>query len=342
MLALIDADERASTWRGAARGKLAAEADLGRRSPSRSCSRRCRSRADARRHVVRTHIRQSARGARAMEARARRASRRRSAPRWRRRWRTSGVYRQVPIYYITNRFTVVGTGTTVHWPRYSEVMDYELEIAIVTRRTRPTFPRAKPPPISSAIRSSTISRRATGRRSKCRAGSALRRARASMARMCWAPGSSRPTRLGDPETLKVEVRVNGETRAKGDTRDMLFSFRGDSRLRLAGRDDPCGRSVRLRHRRQLLRAGDRPLPRKRRHDRARMSTGLACCATRSCARPEPDAQAIQREQMMARRLIDISVPLQNDVPADPPGPGPEIEYVDHEQSVPSCCRSFRA
>jgi 2-keto-4-pentenoate hydratase/2-oxohepta-3-ene-1,7-dioic acid hydratase in catechol pathway len=30
--------------------------------------------------------------------------------------------------------------------------------------------------------------------------------------------------IGDPQTLKVEVRVNGETRATGDTRDMLFPF----------------------------------------------------------------------------------------------------------------------
>src|SRR6201987_3323784 len=37
---------------------------------------------------------------------------------------------------------------------------------------------------------------------------------------------------------------------------------------------------------------------------------------------------------MARRLIDISVPLQNDVPADPPGINPHIQYHDHQQSLP--------
>jgi len=36
---------------------------------------------------------------------------------------------------------------------------------------------------------------------------------------------------------------------------------------------------------------------------------------------------------MARQLIDISVPLQNDVAADPPGHGPAIEYIDHRQSL---------
>src|SRR5262249_46373487 len=43
------------------------------------------------------------------------------------------VYRKQPIYYITNRFSVRGTNTTVKWPRYSQVMDYELEFGIVTQ-----------------------------------------------------------------------------------------------------------------------------------------------------------------------------------------------------------------
>ncbi len=43
---------------------------------------------------------------------------------------------------------------------------------------------------------------------------------------------------------------------------------------------------------------------------------------------------------MARKLIDISVPLQNDVPADPPGGHPTIEYIDHKQSLEGMLRFF--
>lgn len=43
---------------------------------------------------------------------------------------------------------------------------------------------------------------------------------------------------------------------------------------------------------------------------------------------------------MVRRLIDISVPLQNDVAADPPGTGPRISYIDHQQSLPQMLPFF--
>ncbi len=43
---------------------------------------------------------------------------------------------------------------------------------------------------------------------------------------------------------------------------------------------------------------------------------------------------------MARRIVDISVPLQNDVPADPPGGHPTIEYIDHQQGLPRMLQFF--
>jgi kynurenine formamidase len=43
---------------------------------------------------------------------------------------------------------------------------------------------------------------------------------------------------------------------------------------------------------------------------------------------------------MARKIIDISVPLQNGVAADPPGMGPAIDYVDHQQSLPRILSFF--
>jgi kynurenine formamidase len=43
---------------------------------------------------------------------------------------------------------------------------------------------------------------------------------------------------------------------------------------------------------------------------------------------------------MPRKIIDISVPLENTVAADPPGLGPQIEYFTHSQTVGDIAKFF--
>src|ERR1700745_194004 len=47
-----------------------------------------------------------------------------------------------------------------------------------------------------------------------------------------------------------------------------------------------------------------------------------------------------RVKRMPRQIIDISVPLENDVAADPPGYGPKIEYRDHKSTAAEIVRFF--
>lgn len=40
------------------------------------------------------------------------------------------------------------------------------------------------------------------------------------------------------------------------------------------------------------------------------------------------------------KIIDLSVPIANNIPADPPGNDPKIEYIDHHMSLPSMLAHF--
>lgn len=39
-------------------------------------------------------------------------------------------------------------------------------------------------------------------------------------------------------------------------------------------------------------------------------------------------------------IVDLSVPIANDVPADPPGNDPKIQYIDHQESLPGILDFF--
>jgi 2-keto-4-pentenoate hydratase/2-oxohepta-3-ene-1,7-dioic acid hydratase in catechol pathway len=175
-------------------------------------------------YAYETHIRQSARGTRALMERAKGGEAAFRAALAAPTEPLPEVYRQVPIYYITNRLMVSGHDDTVNWPRYSREMDYELEIAAVTRRTRANIPEAE---AGEHIFGYTIFNDFSARdRQRVEMLGRLGPAKGKSfdGANALGPWIVTPDELGDPETLQVEVRVNGETRAKGETANMLFNF----------------------------------------------------------------------------------------------------------------------
>jgi 2-keto-4-pentenoate hydratase/2-oxohepta-3-ene-1,7-dioic acid hydratase in catechol pathway len=134
------------------------------------------------------------------------------------------VYRKQPIYYITNRFSVRGTNTTVKWPRYSQVMDYELEFGIVTKNKGANIPASKAADhiFGYTIFNDFSARDAQRVEMEGRLGPA--KGKSFDGGNVMGPWIVTPDEIGDPYKLRMEARVNGNIRSQGVTEGMLFSF----------------------------------------------------------------------------------------------------------------------
>ena len=134
------------------------------------------------------------------------------------------VYRKQPIYYITNRFSVRGTNTTVKWPRYSQVMDYECEYGIITRNKGANISAAKAKDhiFGYTIFNDFSARDAQRIEMEGRLGPA--KGKSFDGGNVMGPWIVTPDEIGDPYKLKMEVRVNGKMRSQGVSDGMLFSF----------------------------------------------------------------------------------------------------------------------
>jgi 2-keto-4-pentenoate hydratase/2-oxohepta-3-ene-1,7-dioic acid hydratase in catechol pathway len=134
------------------------------------------------------------------------------------------IYRKQPIYYITNRFSVKGTNTTVKWPRYSKVMDYELEFGIITKGKGANIPAAKARDhiFGFTIFNDFSARDAQRIETEGRLGPT--KGKSFDGGNVIGPWIVTPDEIGDPYKLRMEARVNGETRSTGMTNGMLFSF----------------------------------------------------------------------------------------------------------------------
>jgi 2-keto-4-pentenoate hydratase/2-oxohepta-3-ene-1,7-dioic acid hydratase in catechol pathway len=134
------------------------------------------------------------------------------------------VYRKQPIYYITNRFSVRGANTTVKWPRYSQVMDYELEFGIITKNKGANISAAKARDhiFGYTIFNDFSARDAQRIEMEGRLGPA--KGKSFDGGNVMGPWIVTPDEIRDPYKLKMEVRVNGKMRSQGVSDGMLFSF----------------------------------------------------------------------------------------------------------------------
>jgi 2-keto-4-pentenoate hydratase/2-oxohepta-3-ene-1,7-dioic acid hydratase in catechol pathway len=134
------------------------------------------------------------------------------------------VYRRIPIYYITNRMIVRGPGATIRWPKYSKVMDYELEFGIVTHGRGSNIPAAK---AGKHIFGYTIFNDFSARdqqQIEMQGWLGPAKGKSFDGANVLGPWIVTADEIGDPYRLTMEARINGETWSKGTTEGMLFSF----------------------------------------------------------------------------------------------------------------------
>lgn len=134
------------------------------------------------------------------------------------------IYRKQPILYITNRFSVRGTNTTVKWPRYSQVMDYELELGMITKGKGANIPasKARDHIFGFTIFNDFSARDAQRIEMEGRLGPL--KGKSFDGGNVLGPWIVTADEIGDPAKLAMEVRVNGERRSRGVSDGMLFSF----------------------------------------------------------------------------------------------------------------------
>jgi 2-keto-4-pentenoate hydratase/2-oxohepta-3-ene-1,7-dioic acid hydratase in catechol pathway len=133
------------------------------------------------------------------------------------------VWYELPVYYKCNRFSVIGPDADVRWPRYANLLDYELEFACVIGRSGVDIPREK---ARDHIFGYTIFNDISARDYQTREMSAM-----------LGPAKGKDFDTGnvlgpcivtadelDPDDLTMLARVNGEEWSRGSSASMYHRF----------------------------------------------------------------------------------------------------------------------
>jgi 2-keto-4-pentenoate hydratase/2-oxohepta-3-ene-1,7-dioic acid hydratase in catechol pathway len=134
------------------------------------------------------------------------------------------VWYEQPIYYKANRFSVVGPEAEVRWPSYSRVMDYELELACVIGKKGVDI---RPEQAAEHIFGFTIFNDASARDAQMREmGGQLGPAKGKDfdTGNVFGPWIVTADEIGDPHTLTMVARVNGEEWSRGSSSAMYHRF----------------------------------------------------------------------------------------------------------------------
>ncbi len=136
----------------------------------------------------------------------------------------SPLWYQRPTWYKANRFSVVGHECDVHWPPYSELMDFELELACVIGKKGRDI--AEPSALSHVF-GFTIFNDFSARDTQMDErplGMGPMKGKDFDTGNVLGPWIVTLDEIVDPQNLEMQVKVNGERWGGGNSKDMHHSF----------------------------------------------------------------------------------------------------------------------
>ena len=134
------------------------------------------------------------------------------------------VWYDFPVYYKGNTFSVVGTNTEIHWPSYTEKLDYELEFGIFIGKTgrNITQSEARNHIAGYTLYNDFSARDIQLREMRCSLGPA--KGKDFDTGNAIGPYLVTPDQVPEPYNLTMSARVNGEEWSRGNSASMHFTF----------------------------------------------------------------------------------------------------------------------
>ncbi|MET0310185.1 MAG: fumarylacetoacetate hydrolase family protein [Sphingomonas sp.] len=136
----------------------------------------------------------------------------------------SPVFKQVPVYYKPNRFSVVGTGIEVICPRYCDWLDYELEFGVFLSRSGKNIPKEE---AGSHVFGYSIFNDFSARDQQYREMPAMlgpSKGKDFDTGNAMGPWLVTADEIPDPQALTMTTILNGKVRSVGTSADMMHSF----------------------------------------------------------------------------------------------------------------------
>ncbi len=129
---------------------------------------------------------------------------------------------EIPVYYKSAHWSIVGPEDEVHWPSFTEKFDYELELAVVIGRQGSNIPEsnAKEYIAGYTIMNDFSARDMQRKEMKVRLGPAKGKDFATG----LGPVLVTSDEIGNPYNLRMTAKVNGQLWSEGNSGSIHHSF----------------------------------------------------------------------------------------------------------------------